>query len=150
MTICRDVSSKIICRTTSAGVAESLIAHYEYQTSTTGKITLHSTHYTKADGVTNVAVAATDVLTVGACVVAAVPAKDVELLQLCDTNTATGVVTPFVRRTITSFDSAGTPTTTSGDLTANFSGAYTITGTVGACATECKVLAPVGVVSTWG
>ena len=85
----------------------------------------------------------------GACPAAAEVPADVEFIPLCDVSAA-GVVTEFVRRTVTLFDAAGAPTTTTGDFANDLVTPYTPTGTVGKCNQDCDVAAPVGVVATWG
>jgi hypothetical protein len=73
---------------------------------------------------------------------------DVEFETLCDVSAA-GVATEFVRRTVTTFDNSGTPTTIMTNLTLDYVTAYTPNGTVGACGQDCDTITPVGLVATW-
>jgi len=106
--------------------------------------TLLNVYDTTADGATGFV--ATAAATIGACATAS---PDVEFETLCDTSAA-GVVTEFIRRTVTVFSASGAPTTTYADFTVDFSTAYAQAGTVGKCNQDCDVAAPVGVVATWG
>ncbi len=106
--------------------------------------TLISTTDTTADGST--AFVATAAATIGAC--AGTP-PDVEFETLCDTSAA-GVVTEFIRRTITTFAPSGASATVFEDFVLDFTATYTPTGTVGKCNQDCDVAAPIGVVATWG
>ena len=80
----------------------------------------------------------------GACAAAA---SDVEWEQLCDV-AANGSSTPFFRRSITSFDAAGLPTTVAADFALDKTTAYVPAGTVGACP-SCAQLAARGLQAAW-
>ena len=133
------------CLTNAAGVKTSISIHYEYRASATGAAVLHATRYTDAAGVP-ITLAVGDVVSVGACPVAA---PDVEWERLCDVSAA-GVVTEFFRRSITSFDAAGVPSVAVADFALDKVTAYAPAGTVTQCNLDCDVVAPVGVVATWG
>lgn len=99
---------------------------------------------TTADGATAYVLVGTP--TPGDCQVAP---PDVELVTMCDVQ-ANGTVVEFIRRTVTTFDTANVPTTTRSDLTADLTTAYVATGTVGICSQACDPVTPVGLVATWG
>jgi hypothetical protein len=141
---CRDIETELVCFVTAAGVAQSLVAHYEYRKAANGNTVLHAVRYTAPDG-TPVATAGGTV-TAGAC---ALPAPDVEWDKLCDVSAA-GVVTEFWRRVITTWNSAGVATNTVADFQLDKSTAYVPAGTVGACDQDCDAVAPVGLVAVWG
>jgi hypothetical protein len=144
-TLCSEISAVAGCLTTAAGVKTNLVIHYEYRTAANGNRTLHATRYTDAAG-NPVSPAPTDVVEAGQCAVAQ---PDVEWERLCD-KSAAGVVTEFFRRSITSFSAAGVPTVAVTNWQLDKVTAYAPAGTVGACNEDCDVLAPVGVVATWG
>lgn len=145
-TKCSNVSTELVCYNDGT-VNQTLVAHYEYRSAADGSLVLYATRYTEADGVTVVNTAGGTV-TAGACALAA---PDVEWERLCDTNTTTGVVTEFLRRSIVSFDSAGTPTVTVTDWALDKVTAYAPTGDVSACGDACEpVTTTLGVVTTWG
>ena len=106
--------------------------------------TLLNVYDTTSDGQTGFV--ATLAATIGAC---ATTPPDVEFETLCDVS-ATGVVTEFVRRTITTFGVGGAAATVFEDFVIGFGATYTPTGTVGKCNQDCDVVAPIGVVATWG
>jgi len=144
MSLCSEFTALAGCLDV-AGVKTSVTIHYEYRTAANGARTLHATRYTDAAG-TPIVVGVGDTVTPGACALAA---PDVEWEKLCDVDAA-GVVTEFFRRSITSFDAAGAATTTTADFELDKVTAYVPAGTVGSCNADCDVIAPVGVVATWG
>lgn len=141
---CKLITTAEVCYTPEVGLPQTLIAHYEYRDNATGGTVLHATRYTDAEGTPVDTSAGT--VSAGSCAV--LPA-DVEWQQLCDVSAA-GVVTEFIRRSITTFNAAGVPTTTTADFQLDKVTAYVPSGTVSACGTDCDVVAPVGLVSTWG
>ena len=141
---CKQLTTAQVCYTPASGLPQTLIAHYEYRDNAAGATVLYATRYTDAAGVPVDTSGGT--VSAGAC--ALLPA-DVEWQQLCDVSAA-GVVTEFIRRSITTFDAAGVPTTTTADFELDKVTAYVPAGTVSACGTDCDVVAPVGLVSTWG
>jgi hypothetical protein len=140
---CKAHSTALVCFTNGA-VKTTLVAHYEYRANAAGNTVLHATRYTDAAGAPVDTSAGT--VAVGACAVAA---PDVEFIKLCDTSAA-GVVTEFYRRVNTTFDANGVPTSVSADVGLDFVTPYVPAGTVGDCASQCDVIAPVGLVNTWG
>lgn len=143
--LCSELEAVIGCLTDAAGAKTSIVIHYEYRVSAAGNRTLHATRYTNAAGVP-ITLAGTDVVTPGQCPIAS---PDVEFEIICD-KSAAGVVTEFVRRTVTTFSATNVPTTVVANLALDYTTAYTPTGTVGACNQECDAIAPVGLVATWG
>ena len=142
---CKELTTAMVCYTPAAGLPQTLVAHYEYRQDAAGNTVLHATRYTDAAGV--VIDTSTGTVAAGAC--ALIP-PDVEWDTLCDVDTTTGEVTEFIRRSITSFNAAGTPTTTTADFGLDKVTPYTPTGTVGACSQDCDPTTPVGLVTTWG
>jgi hypothetical protein len=140
---CKELATAEVCFTNGA-VKTSLVAHYEYRQNAAGNTVLYATRYTDAAGVAVDTSAGT--VAVGACAVAA---PDVEFIKLCDVSAA-GVVTEFYRRVNTTFDANGAPTSVAADVQLDMVTAYAPTGTVGDCANQCDVTAPVGLVTTWG
>jgi hypothetical protein len=142
---CRDISVAPVCYKSAAGLLTTLQAHYEYRTSATGGTLIHATRYTDAAGVPFDTSAGT--VSAGSCPVAQ---PDVEFERLCDVSAA-GVVTEFMRRTITIFDSAtGAIIPLVADFQLDHVTAYAVTGTVTTCDSGCDVVAPVGVLVSWG
>lgn len=123
---------------------QTLVAHYEYGVDSEGKTILVATRYTDAAGVPVNTLAGT--VTAGAC---ALPPPDVEFEKLCDVQ-ANGSIVEFFRRSITIFDSVGTPTVTVTDWELDKTTAYTVTGDVAACNEDCDPATAQGVVATWG
>ena len=141
---CKQLSTAMVCYTPAVGVPQTLVAHYEYRDDASGDTVLHATRYTDAAGV----VINTSTGTVAAGMCAILPA-DVEWEKLCDVSPA-GVVTEFFRRSITTFNGAGVPTTTTADFELDKTTAYAPAGDVMACNMDCDVVAPVGLVTSWG
>jgi hypothetical protein len=83
--------------------------------------------------------------TLGACLASSASAT---FERLCDVSTG-GVVTEFVRRVVTTFNTLNVPTSTTTDLGLDYVTAYTPNGTVGACGQDCDTITPVGLVATW-
>jgi hypothetical protein len=143
---CSSVTTALCCYTDAALVQSTVVAHYEYGPNAAGALILVATRYTDAAGVpidtTGGAVA------VGACAVAS---PDLEYVTLCDTDAA-GVVTEFVRRTVTTFDAAGVPTSVGTNLAPDLATVYVPAGTVGICASAgaCDASTAQGVLTTWG
>ena len=122
---------------------ETLIAHYEYATGADGAALLHKVRYTRADG--TVVDTAAGTVTAGAC---ALTPPDVEFEKLCDVQ-ADGSIVEFFRRSITTFDSVGTPTVTVTDWELDKVTSYTPVGDVVACDQDCDPVAAEGVVTVW-
>lgn len=141
---CKDLSTALVCFVPEVGPPQTLVAHYEYRSNNLGGTVLHAVRYTDAAGVVVNTVGGT--VTAGAC---ALTPPDVEFEQLCDLSAA-GVVTEFIRRSITSFDASGNPTTSVADFGLDKVTPYVPTGTVVACERDCDVVAPVGLVNAWG
>lgn len=118
--------------------------HHEYGVNDAGKTIIVATRYTEADGTPIDTTGGT--VTPGAC---ALLPSDVEILDMCDVQ-ADGTIIEFKRRTITTFDSTGAPTTTVSDWLLDFSAEYTPTGTVGVCNEDCDPSTAEGVLTTWG
>lgn len=142
--VCSEIEAIVGCKTDAAGVKTSVAIHYEYRVSATGNRTLHATRYTDAAGVA-LTLAAGESVSPGACAVAS---PDVEFQVLCDVSAA-GVTTKFVRRTVTTFDALGAPTTVVANLGLDYQTVYVPSGTVGNC-DECDASTAVGVLTTWG
>lgn len=143
---CRQLATAEVCYTDGAGVRQTLVAHYEYREAPSGATILHATRYTTAAGVPVDTSAGTVV--VGACPVGT---PDVEWELLCDTDAA-GVTTQFFRRSITSFDANGAvivPVAVTNWALDKIT-PYVVAGVVTACPDDCDVVAPVGLVITWG
>lgn len=139
---CKELSTALVCFNNGTS-NETLVAHYEYGANATGGTILVSTRYTNAAGVPVDTSAGT--VSAGAC---ATPLPDVEWEKLCDVNA--GVATEFLRRSITTWDAAGTPTVTVTDWQLDKVTAYTPTGTVGACNQDCDPAVAAGVLTVWG
>lgn len=140
--LCTQLSTAEVCFNNGA-TNQTLIAHYEYGVNAAGKTILVSARYTNAAGVPVDTTAGT--VNAGAC---ALTPPDVEFEKLCDVNA--GVATEFLRRSITTFDSTGTPTVTVTDWKLDKVTAYVPTGTVGACNQDCDPATALGVLTTWG
>jgi hypothetical protein len=145
MTTCFAMEVTPGCLTTAAGTKETVSIHYEYRASAAGNPVIHAVRYTNAAG-TPIILAVGDTVIPGACPVSP---PDVEWERLCDVSVA-GVVTEFFRRSITVWDAAGVPTVTVTDWQLDKVTAYAPAGTVTECNLDCDVVAPVGLVTTWG
>jgi hypothetical protein len=143
---CRDISTGAVCFLSSAGVRQTLVAHYEYRAFALGNTVIHAVRYTDAAGLPVDTSSGT--VTVGACAVAS---PDVEWAKLCDV-AATGVVTEFYQQIVTSFTSSGAPVVPNVVTTYAIDKItpYAPSGTVSDCVAGCDAVPPVGVVSTWG
>ena len=137
MSDCRNNTSVPGCYD-NAGTKTNVVIHYTFDNAGQPAVRI-----TDTAGV--VIAAATAANTVpGSCAAAA---SDVEWEQLCDI-AANGSATTFFRRSITSFDAAGVPTTVTADFQLDKTTAYVPAGTVGACP-SCAQLAARGVQATW-
>lgn len=137
MSNCRNNTSVPGCFD-NAGVKTNVVIHYTFDDAGQPAVRI-----TDTAGV--IVAAATAANTVpGACAAAA---SDVEWEQLCDV-AANGSSTPFFRRSITSFDAAGVPTTVTADYQLDKVTVYAPAGTVGACPT-CAQLAARGLQAAW-
>lgn len=123
---------------------QTLIAHYEYGKDADGFAILVATRFTNAAGVPVDTSGGT--VTAGAC---ALTPPDVEWEKLCDVQ-ADGSIVEFFRRSITSFDSTGTPTVVVTDWELDKSTAYTPAGTVAACNEDCDPATALGTLTSWG
>ena len=144
---CRDFSTAVVCYTNGAGVRQTLTAHYEYRANALGNSVVHAVRYTDAAGLPIDTAAGT--VTVGSCAVAS---PDVEWAKLCDVS-PTGVVTEFWQQIVTSFTSSGIAVVP--NVVTNYANdkvtPYVPTGVVSDCGPAgCDVVAPVGLVTTWG
>lgn len=142
---CKELTAVPGCLSVAGVPNRSVTIHYEYGVSITGLATLVATRYTEADG-TPIALAAGETVSPGAC---AVSAPDIEWEKMCDVQ-PDGSVVEFYHRIVTVFDAAAVPTSVVTDLQMDKVTAYVVTGTVAVCDQECDVIAPVGLVSTWG
>lgn len=141
--LCTQLSTAEVCYNDGA-VNQTLIAHYEYGVNADDQTILVATRYTEADGTPVDTSGGT--VTAGAC--ALIP-PDVEFEKLCDVQ-ADGSIVEFFRRSITTFDSVGTPTVTVTDWELDKVTAYTATGTVTTCNEDCDPATAQGVVTSWG
>lgn len=138
MSNCRSQAVAPACFTNAAGAQSSIYQHTVYNPS--GAV--FATYYLDSAG----AVVDTSVgtVTAGACSVAS---PDVEWVELCDVATD-GTVTPFIRRSVTSFAADGSvidPVQVD-DFETDKVTAYTVGGVVGDCAT-CPDEAPLGLIT---
>lgn len=140
---CTQMSTAEVCYNDGTS-NQTLIAHYEYGTDADGFTILVATRYTDASG-TPVDTAAGTV-TAGAC---ALTPPDVEWEKLCDVQ-ADGTIVEFFRRSITSFDSTGTPTVVVTDWELDKVTEYTPAGTVGVCNEDCDPATALGTLTSWG
>lgn len=140
---CTQMSTAEVCFNNGTS-NQTLIAHYEYGTDADGFTILVATRYTDASGTPVDTSAGT--VTAGAC---ALTPPDVEWEKLCDVQ-ADGTIVEFFRRSITSFDSTGTPTVTVTDWQLDKLTVYTATGTVGACNEDCDPATALGTLTSWG
>jgi hypothetical protein len=138
MSECLNNSTVVGCFDDGASPPKSVVIHYTYD-----NLGAPAVRITDASGAV---VAGATVLntTPGACPVAS---PDVEFAQLCDLQ-GDGTVTEFIRRTVTTFDAAGVPTTVTADLELDHNTAYSPTGTVVACG-DCPPLAARGLQAAW-
>lgn len=123
---------------------QTVIAHYEYGVNEDGETILVATRFTDAAGVP--LDTSTGTVSAGACPV--IPA-DVEWERLADVQ-EDGTRVEFFRRSVTTFDSVGTPTTVVTDFELDKTTPYTVTGTVEGPVDSCGPATAVGVVATWG
>lgn len=141
--LCTQFSTAEVCYNDGTS-NQTLVAHYEYGVNDAGKTILVATRYTDASGAPVDTSAGT--VTAGAC--AMIP-PDVEWEKLCDVQ-ADGTIVEFLRRSITTFDSVGTPTVTVTDWELDKLTAYTVAGDVKACNEDCDPSTAEGVLTTWG
>jgi hypothetical protein len=142
---CKELSAVVGCLSVAGVPNRTVVIHYEYGPGGSGYATLLATRYTTVDG-TPITLAAGETVAAGACPVAA---PDIEWVQMCDVQ-ADGTVIEYFDRIVTTFDAAANPTVVVTQWEMDKVTAYAVTGTVGACDPDCDVLAPVGLVSTWG
>lgn len=135
---CRNIAQVLVCFANGAA-RQTLIQHSV--TDVTGAVI--ATVYIDQTGAPVNTAAGT--VTLGAC---AITPPDVEFNEMCDLQ-ADGSIIEFVRRTVTTFDAVGTPTTTSADFALDNVTPYVVAGTVVSCADECKPEAPLGVLTSW-
>ena len=140
---CTQMATAEVCYNNGTG-NQTLVAHYEYGTDADGFTILVATRYTDAAGVPVDTSAGT--VTAGAC---AITPPDVEYSKLCDVQ-ADGSIVEFFRRTITTFDSVGTPTVTVTDFELDKITEYTVTGDVAACNQDCDPATALGTLTSWG
>jgi hypothetical protein len=134
------------CYVSAAGEYTPVVAHYEYRQNAAGGTVVHAVRFTTSDGVPFDTVTNGGIVFSGSCPLGA---RDVEWEQLCDVSAA-GVVTPFWRRIVYTYLN-NVPLNTVTDYEVDKVTLYAVTGTVMACASdECDVVAPIGVVGTWG
>jgi hypothetical protein len=141
---CKTLETSLVCYNNGT-TNETLVAHYEYGKNATGNTILVAVRYTDASGTVIDTTGGT--VTAGQCMIIA---PDIEFEKLCDVNTTTGIVTEFLRRSVTTFNSIGTPTLTVTDWQLDKITPYVITGTVGACNQDCDPVTSLGVLTTWG
>jgi hypothetical protein len=142
---CSEIAVANGCMTNAAGIKTGVNIHYEYALNAAGETIVYKTRYTDAAGVP-IVLGAGESVAPGPC--ATIP-PDVEWEKLCD-KAATGVVTEFFRRSITSFNSAGVASVVASDWQLDKTTAYVPAGTVGACQQDCDAKTAAGVVTTWG
>lgn len=139
MSSCSKVEKALACFTDAAGVPSSVFAHTVYDKDGAA-IALYYT-----DPTTNLAIdTSVGTVAAGACPVSL---PDVEWQKLCDID-ASGVATPFMCRTITSFNADGSvidPVQTA-FFELDKVTAYVPAGTVGEC-NVCPDQAPIGLIS---
>lgn len=135
---CRDVSQTEACYTQADGSQISITKNTVFNSA----YGIHATYYTDAAGV--VLDTSTGVVVAGAC---QLPNPDVEWEQLCDVDAA-GVVTKFLRRSVTRFaaDSTVIDPVEVKDFEVDKVTDYVVTGTVGDCQT-CESEAPLGLIT---
>jgi hypothetical protein len=142
---CKELTAVPGCLSVAGVPNRSVTIHYEYGPAVSGLAQLIATRYTEADG-TPIALAAGETVSPGACAVAA---PDIEWEKMCDVQ-ADGSVVEFYHRIVTVFDAAAVPTSVVTALQLDKVTAYVVTGTVSSCDQDCDIVAPVGLVSTWG
>jgi hypothetical protein len=138
MSQCLNNAAVIGCYSDGTNAPVSVVIHYSYDNE--GQPAVHITDLAGAV----VAGATLANTTVGQC--AMIP-PDVEWEELCDVQ-ANGSSTPFMRRTITTFDGLGAPTVAVADFALDQVTAYTLTGTAGSCPT-CAELPARGLQTAW-
>ena len=126
---------------------QTLFAHTEYGINIDGDSIVVATRYTDAADVP--VDTSGGVVTVGACLVAATFAPDVETKVLCDVQTD-GTSIEFCRTTVTTFDEGGAvDTRIVSDFELDGSTTYTVAGDVGVCSEGCEPSIAEGVLTTW-
>lgn len=144
MSLCTQFSTAAGCFTDAGGAKQEVVIHYEYGANAAGASILVATRFADADGTPIDTSGGT--VAAGACPV--IPADvEWELLQDVDED---GVATEFFRRSVTTFDAAGSPTTVVTDFELDKTTAYTVTGDVTGSGNSCSPATAVGVVATWG
>jgi hypothetical protein len=138
MSECLNNSTVVGCFNDGTNPPQSVVIHYTYD-----NLGAPAVRITDSSGAV-VAGATVANTTPGACPVAS---PDVEFAQLCDLQ-GDGTVIEFIRRTVTTFDAAGVPTTVTADLELDHNTAYAPTGTVVACG-DCPPLAARGLQAAW-
>lgn len=141
--LCTQLATAEACYNDGAA-NQTVIAHYEYGVDDAGATILVATRYTNAAGVPIDTAAGT--VTAGACAV--IPA-DVEWERLADVQ-EDGTRIEFFRRSVTTFSSTGTPTTTVADFELDKTTPYVVAGDVEGPVDSCGPATAQGVVSTWG
>lgn len=138
MNNCLNNSAVVGCFDNGIDPPQSVIIHTTYD-----NLGAPAVRITDAAGVP-VAGATAANTTPGACPVAS---PDVEFEQLCDLQ-GDGTTVEFFRRSVTSFDAAGVPTTVVANLALDKVTVYAPTGTVVACG-DCPPLAARGLQAGW-
>lgn len=140
MGICFNTSSVLGCLNNGVDPARTVVLHYHHGVDAVDTAA-PGTPLVSATNIDGSMVDAADLvfITPGAC---AVPTPDVEFEILCDVQTD-GSVVQFVRRKTVSFLSDGSVNVAVLDTELDYSTAYTVTGTVGACP-ECPPLPATG------
>lgn len=141
--LCTQLATAEVCYNDGT-TNQTLIAHYEYGVNDQDKTILVATRFTDAAGEPVDTTGGT--VTAGAC---ALTPPDVEWEKLCDVQ-ADGSIVEFLRRSITTFDSVGTPTVTVTDWELDKVTAYVVAGDVTVCNEDCDPATAQGVVATWG
>ena len=142
---CKELTAVVGCLSIAGVPDRSVIIHYEYGPGLTGYAALLATRYTEVDGVP-IALAAGETVSPGACAVAS---PDIEWEKMCDVQ-ADGSIIEFYHRIVTVFDASAAATVVVTDWELDKMTAYVVTGTVSSCNQDCDVVAPVGLVATWG
>lgn len=138
MSQCLNNTAVIGCYKDGTNPPQSVVIHYAYDNEGQPAV-----HITDLAGVV-VADATVANTSLGACIV---PSPDVEWETLCDVQ-VDGSSVQFIRRSITSFDGLGNPTTVVADFAPDQITPYTVTGTVGACP-ACPELSARGLQTAW-
>lgn len=138
MSDCFDNATVVGCFNDGVNPPQSVVVHYTYD-----NLGAPAVRITNAAGAV-VAGATAANTTPGACPVAS---PDVEFEQLCDLQ-ADGTTIEFLRRSVTSFNAAGVPTSVVTDLELDKVTVYAPSGTVVACG-DCTPLAARGLQAAW-